>query len=56
VVELPGGLRLTGRTPSGLPLRIGATVPVALDLAQAHLFAAGPRGRRLNAPAQAQVR
>jgi multiple sugar transport system ATP-binding protein len=51
VAELAGGPRLTARVPAGRVLRVGETLRVALDAAQAHLFGAGPHGARLNRPA-----
>ena len=50
VVELEGGLRLTGRAPASQQLRPGERLGLALDAAAAHVFAPGPTGARLNAP------
>ncbi len=48
VIELEGGIRLTGRADPDAAIRAGSKVPFDLDLDQLHLFAAGPTGRRLN--------
>jgi multiple sugar transport system ATP-binding protein len=52
-LELPGGQRLTARTPAAESWTAGETVKVALDSTHAHLFGPGPRGERLNRPATA---
>ena len=50
VLALAGGLRLTGRTPSTQLLHAGDTVKYRIDESAVHVFAAGDRGQRLNAP------
>ncbi len=46
--------RLTGRVPAAQLWRPGEPVQFGLDAARAHVFAAGPTGRRLNLPAPAR--
>jgi ABC-type sugar transport system ATPase subunit len=49
-----GQHRITGRAPAGQLWRPGEPVRIGLDAARAHVFAAGPTGRRLNVPAPAR--
>lgn len=50
VVKVRNDLRLTGRAPADHIWRAGETLRCKLDPAKAHLFAAGPTGKRLNRP------
>jgi multiple sugar transport system ATP-binding protein len=50
ILALDDGTRLTGRTPAAELLRAGDTVNFRVDASEAHLFAPGENGRRLNAP------
>ncbi|NEX46691.1 ABC transporter ATP-binding protein [Pseudotabrizicola algicola] len=52
-VALSADIRVIARIAGTPPLRIGDRVPVRLDAARAHLFAAGPHGTRLNHPSGA---
>jgi ABC-type sugar transport system ATPase subunit len=54
VVLKLGDLRITGRTPAAQLWRPGEPVRIGFDAARAHVFAAGPTGRRLNVPAPAR--
>ena len=54
VILKVGEHRITGRTPAGQLWRPGEPVRIGLDAARAHVFAAGPTGRRLNIPAPAR--
>lgn len=47
-VELPGGPRLTARTPAGIVPRMGETIDIGVDEGKLHVFAAGETGARLN--------
>jgi ABC-type sugar transport system ATPase subunit len=53
VVRLGEGIRLTGRVPAAQVWRIGEPVAIGIDAAEAHVFAPGPAGVRLNHPAAA---
>ena len=48
-------VRVVARVPGTPSLRIGDRVPVRLGTAEAHIFAAGPHGLRLNQPIPAQA-
>lgn len=48
IIGLDGGQRLTGRVPAPQSWSIGETVQISLDGENAHIFAAGPYGTRLN--------
>jgi multiple sugar transport system ATP-binding protein len=50
MLRLDGGPRITARAPAGRDLRVGQPTALAIDARQAHVFAPGPTGRRLNAP------
>ena len=50
VVEIGQGLRLTGRVPASVEWRTGESIQLAIMADAAHVFAAGPTGRRLNTP------
>lgn len=50
VVEIDAGLRLTGRAPASTDWRIGESIQLTIMADAAHVFAAGPAGRRLNVP------
>lgn len=52
-VALSAAVRVVARVPGTPSLRIGERVPVGLDAACAHIFAAGPHGVRLNHPSGA---
>jgi ABC-type sugar transport system ATPase subunit len=54
VVLKLGEHRITGRAPAGQLWHPGEPVRIGLDAARAHVFAAGPTGRRLNVPAPAR--
>lgn len=49
-VALSDTVRVIARVPGAPSMRLGDTVPVMLDAARAHVFAAGPHGARLNHP------
>ncbi len=49
-VAITASVRVIARIPGTPALRIGDRVPVTLDAARAHIFAAGPHGVRLNHP------
>jgi multiple sugar transport system ATP-binding protein len=51
VVKVGKDVRLTGRAPAGQVWQPGEPVRIGLDAGKAHVFAAGPTGRRLNVPA-----
>ncbi len=48
VVKLADGVRLTGRTPAGQLPRMGEEIALEIASGEAHVFAAGPTGVRLN--------
>lgn len=48
VVRLDGDLRMTGRTAPDQIWRAGQPVKIDIDTHQAHFFAEGPTGKRLN--------
>ncbi len=48
VVRLEDGIRITGRTKADQVWRAGETVRLGIDNRQAHFFAQGANGRRLN--------
>ncbi len=48
VVEIEGGLRMTGRVPASTDWKTGKTIQMSIQSEAAHVFAAGPTGRRLN--------
>ena len=48
VVRLEGDLRVTGRTAPNQIWRMGEPVQLSIDARQAHFFAEGPTGKRLN--------
>ncbi|WP_263289441.1 ABC transporter ATP-binding protein [Tateyamaria pelophila] len=48
VVRLAGDLRMTGRTAPDQIWKTGAPVQFSIDATQAHFFAEGPTGKRLN--------
>lgn len=48
VVRLDGDLRMTGRTAPDQIWRAGQPVQFDIDTYQAHFFAEGPTGKRLN--------
>jgi ABC-type sugar transport system ATPase subunit len=48
VVRMGDSLRLTGRTPADQIWRTGETIHFAVDVSEAHFFAEGPIGQRLN--------
>ncbi|MGB3408341.1 MAG: ABC transporter ATP-binding protein [Jannaschia sp.] len=50
VIRVGDGMRMTGRTPPDQVWKTGATVQIGIDGAQAHFFAEGPTGQRLNRP------
>lgn len=50
VVSVGEDLRLTGRVPAHKLWRIGETINCGFNAPNAHLFAAGPNGVRLNLP------
>jgi ABC-type sugar transport system ATPase subunit len=52
VVRIGDDLRMTGRAPPHQLWRSGETVQCSIDPDTAHFFAAGARGKRLNAPLQ----
>ena len=54
VVLKLGEHRITARAPATQLWRPGEPVRIGLDAARAHVFAAGPTGRRLNVPAPAR--
>jgi ABC-type sugar transport system ATPase subunit len=54
VVLKVGYHRVTARAPAAQLWRPGEPVRIGLDAAHAHVFAAGPNGRRLNVPAPAR--
>ena len=54
VVRVGKDLRMTGRTAPDQLWRAGAPVQIGVDADQAHFFAAGPTGRRLNKGAAAR--
>ncbi|MFK7829895.1 MAG: ABC transporter ATP-binding protein [Congregibacter sp.] len=49
VLDVGDGIRLTGRTPSSLLLRVGDPINYRIDSEQLHVFAPGDTGPRLNA-------
>mgnify|MGYP000076619461 FL=1 len=49
VVEIGQGLRLTGRVPASIDWKNGESIQLSIMAPEAHVFAAGPTGRRLNA-------
>ena len=49
-VAIAGAVRVIARVAGTSGFRIGDRVPVGLDAARAHVFAAGPHGARLNHP------
>ncbi len=51
VVRLGDSLRLTGRAPAHQIWRTGDSIKLTIDAVQAHYFADGPTGARLNRPA-----
>ncbi len=51
VVRLAEGIRLTGRAPASQIWRVGESIAVGIEGPEAHVFAAGPVGLRLNLPA-----
>ncbi len=48
IVRVGDGMRMTCRTAPDRIWKVGETVQMAVDAAQAHFFAEGPTGRRLN--------
>lgn len=50
VVRIGDDFRITGRTAASQVWRAGETVQISIDASQAHFFAEGPNGRRLNRP------
>ncbi len=54
VVKIDGDVRLTGRAGADHVWHAGETIRCAIDVAKAHVFAAGPSGQRLNLPLRAQ--
>ena len=48
VVKIAGDVRLTGRTPAGQLPRMGEDIALEIASKDAHVFAAGPTGARLN--------
>lgn len=55
VVEIAEGLRLTGRVAGHRLWRLGEPLRCRVNAANVHVFAAGPTGVRLNAPARGEV-
>lgn len=53
VVRMENDLRLTGRTPPDQIWRTGEPIQFTIDARQAHFFADGPTGKRLNRAAPA---
>jgi multiple sugar transport system ATP-binding protein len=49
ILELPGGIRLTGRTPAEQLLRKGDAARLRIDRDAVHVFGPGDTGPRLNA-------
>lgn len=49
-LELPGGQRLTARTPALQVCKPGESVQVNLNIDHVHIFGPGPRGARWNRP------
>jgi len=49
VLDIAGGIRLTGRTPSSQLLHMGDRVNYRIDSEQVHVFGPGDTGPRLNA-------
>jgi multiple sugar transport system ATP-binding protein len=54
-VTITAGLRVVARVPGTPALRIGDRVPLRLDTARLHVFAAGAHGARLNTDPPAQA-
>jgi ABC-type sugar transport system ATPase subunit len=52
VVRLGDGIRLTGRAPAAQMWRVGESIAIGIDAAEAHVFGPGPTGPRLNHPDQ----
>ncbi|MDU8944220.1 ABC transporter ATP-binding protein [Ovoidimarina sediminis] len=50
VAEIAGNIRITGRAKATEIWKPGEPVQVEFDLAEAHVFATGPHGERLNSP------
>ena len=50
VAKFGDGLRITGRAPAAQIWKPGEPVRIKIDTDEAHLFAAGPNGMRLNLP------
>jgi ABC-type sugar transport system ATPase subunit len=48
VVEVEGGFRMTGRVPASSDWQTGETIRMSIQSEAAHVFAAGPTGKRLN--------
>ena len=50
VAKIPNDVRITGRAPANHLWHPGEPVRIGIETDEAHVFAAGPNGRRLNHP------